>query len=318
MTQIDVFNGDADGICALHQLRLADPVESILVTGVKRKIDLLAGVSAASGDMVTVLDVSLDKNREGLMRLLGDGVAVSYFDHHYAGVIPQHPLLDAHIDPSPETCTSLLVSAHLDGAYLPWAAVGAFGDNLDESARRAAERLGLEEPALEVLRNLGIYLNYNGYGVTLEDLFYHPDELYRRLRPYPDPFAFIAEDEAYPVLRDGYRQDMLMAEGLNAETGGERYAVYVLPDAPWARRVGGVLGNALARKAPARAHALLSRLPDGGYRVSVRAPLATRTGADDLCRAFPTGGGRQAAAGINLLAEDRYVEFVDRFRAQFA
>ena len=26
----DVFNGDADGICALHPLRLADPVESTL------------------------------------------------------------------------------------------------------------------------------------------------------------------------------------------------------------------------------------------------------------------------------------------------
>jgi hypothetical protein len=32
----DVFNGDADGICALHQLRLADPLDSILVTGLNR------------------------------------------------------------------------------------------------------------------------------------------------------------------------------------------------------------------------------------------------------------------------------------------
>ena len=27
----DAFNGDADGICALHQLRLAEPVDSILI-----------------------------------------------------------------------------------------------------------------------------------------------------------------------------------------------------------------------------------------------------------------------------------------------
>ena len=35
MRYFDVFNGDADGICALHQLRLADPLDSTLVTGLK-------------------------------------------------------------------------------------------------------------------------------------------------------------------------------------------------------------------------------------------------------------------------------------------
>ncbi|MEJ2533090.1 MAG: DHH family phosphoesterase, partial [Halioglobus sp.] len=38
----DVFNGDADGICALLQLRKAQPLESTLVTGVKRDINLLS------------------------------------------------------------------------------------------------------------------------------------------------------------------------------------------------------------------------------------------------------------------------------------
>ena len=33
---IDVFNGDADGICALIQLRLVSPMAAHLVTGVKR------------------------------------------------------------------------------------------------------------------------------------------------------------------------------------------------------------------------------------------------------------------------------------------
>jgi hypothetical protein len=44
MTHYDVFNGDADGICALQQLRLAEPGTSVLVTGVKRDIGLLARV----------------------------------------------------------------------------------------------------------------------------------------------------------------------------------------------------------------------------------------------------------------------------------
>lgn len=30
----DIFNGDADGIIALLQLRLADPIDSQLITGV--------------------------------------------------------------------------------------------------------------------------------------------------------------------------------------------------------------------------------------------------------------------------------------------
>ncbi len=65
MTYFDVFNGDADGICALTQWRLANPVEqAIRITGVKRDIALLSRVEAESGDDVTVLDISLDRYRE--------------------------------------------------------------------------------------------------------------------------------------------------------------------------------------------------------------------------------------------------------------
>jgi hypothetical protein len=51
----DVFNGDADGLCALHQLRLAEPRDAVLVTGTKRDIELLARVDAGRGDEITVL-----------------------------------------------------------------------------------------------------------------------------------------------------------------------------------------------------------------------------------------------------------------------
>ena len=51
----DVFNGDADGIIALLQLRLSKhkphPKESILVTGVKRDISLLKNVDAESSNI---------------------------------------------------------------------------------------------------------------------------------------------------------------------------------------------------------------------------------------------------------------------------
>ena len=59
----DVFNGDADGLCALLQLRLAEPIESTLITGVKRDIELLKRVTVHKNDVVTVLDISLKKKQ---------------------------------------------------------------------------------------------------------------------------------------------------------------------------------------------------------------------------------------------------------------
>lgn len=317
MACIDVFNGDADGLCALQQLRLHDPRPSRLVTGVKRDIGLLAGVEAGAGDEVTVLDLALDKNREGLLALLARGARVRYFDHHFPGDRPEHPALDLHIETQPDKGTSLLVDEFLGGRYRAWAVVGTFGDNFDEAARRAAEPLGLRPEQLEALRELGICLNYNGYGARIEDLHIPPDALFRALHPYADPLEFLAADPSFARLRDGFAEDMAQAQELAPERADARHALYLLPAEPWARRVSGVFANVLARTAPERACALLTRLPEGGFVVSVRAPLATREGADLLCRQFPTGGGRKAAAGINHLPDSAYAAFVDAFLAAF-
>jgi hypothetical protein len=91
----------------------------------------------------------------------------------------------------------------------------------------------------------------------------------------------------------------------------ESAGVYILPNEPWARRVSGVYSNDLANGFPSRAHAVLTERPDGTYLVSVRAPLENKQGADELCRRFPTGGGRAAAAGINALPRDQLDAFVD-------
>ncbi len=319
MTHYDVFNGDADGLCALQQLRLHQPIEeAVLVTGVKRDIALLERVDAGQGDTVSVLDISLDKNRSDLERLLDAGAKVDYFDHHFAGEIPQHAQLTTHIDTSAETCTSLLVDAFLNGAHRAWAVAGAFGDNFHDAARRAAAPLNFSDAELEVLCELGTYLNYNGYGSDLEDLFFPPQDLALLMRPYADPFDFVSNEPAYQTLRTGYADDMGKAEALKPEFEEEQLALYILPDEPWTRRVSGVFGNQLARRQPQRAHAILTRLESGAYRVSIRAPLSTKTGADALCREFPSGGGRAAAAGINHLPEADFAHFVERFRAHFS
>ncbi len=317
MSHIDVFNGDADGICALHQLRLANPVQSRLVTGVKRDISLVKRVEAQAGDRVTILDISFDKNRDEVIRVLNTGATVLYFDHHFAGDIPQHQGLETHIDTEPNVCTSLLVNRYLDSAYLPWAVTAAFGDNLFTSAQQAAVPLNLSVDKLEQLKMLGNCINYNGYGSSLEDLIYSPEALYRLLSPYADPFAFIHEEPGYMRLVEGYKSDLEQATAIVPAYRDDTHALYILPDTKWARRASGVYANDLAQQHPERAHAMLTTKPEGGYLVSVRAPLSNKTGADELCRQFETGGGRKAAAGINHLPVDRYDVFLDAFRAAF-
>lgn len=310
MAVFDVFNGDADGICALHQLRLADPMESTLITGVKRNIILLDGLEAGAGDQVTVMDISLDKNRTSLERLLDKGARITYFDHHYAGEIPAHQNLKTYIDTSSDTCTSLLVNDFLDSQYLAWAVTATFGDNLFKSAVKAAEPLGLSDEQLEQLKALGIYINYNGYGASLEDLHFEPKDLYMAMKPYADPFEFIHESTEYHTLAEGYAEDIEAARTIKAEQEDDAFAIYILPDEPWARRVSGVFANQLAQDHPSRAHAILSEKDNGSYLVSVRAPLSNRTGADEVCRQFPSGGGRKAAAGINDLPTSEYINFI--------
>ena len=139
MKLYDIFNGDADGLCGLHQLRLVEPRAAELVTGVKRDIALLERVNAGSGDELTVLDVSMRANGPALTRALENGARVRYFDHHMPGDIPQHAALEAHIDTSPEVCTSLIVDRHIGGRYRLWAVVAAFGDNLVNAAVAAAQ-----------------------------------------------------------------------------------------------------------------------------------------------------------------------------------
>lgn len=317
MAHFDVFNGDADGICALHMLRLAAPRESMLVTGIKREIELLDRVKVGAGDTVTVLDVSLDKNRSALLDLLARGASVEYFDHHFAGEVPRHERLTSHIDTAADVCTSLIVNRVLAGRHAPWAVVAAYGDNLADSARAAAEGLQLGEAQLAELQSLGECINYNGYGESLEDLFFDPAELYRIVHRHADPFAMMREEPAYRVLHEGYAADMAQADAVAPLEAREGGAVFLLPDAAWSRRISGVFGNALAQRSPARAHAVLTRKSRGGYLVSVRAPLATRSGADDLCRRFPSGGGRKAAAGINDLPEAELGAFAGAFFETF-
>lgn len=318
MSLYDVFNGDADGICALQQWRLAHPAESVLITGVKRDIELARRVKAKAGDEVAIFDIALEKNRADVLRLLEAGAHVIYFDHHFPDEIPRHENFEAVIETSAEVCSSLLVNQYLEGRFSRWAVVGAFGDSLQHRAQQLAQSLGLSAADIATLKQLGECINYNGYGADLSDLHFAPHELYLKIKPYADPLVFVREEvKVFAALIQGYESDLEQATTLKPQLQEASLALYVLPNQPWARRVSGVFANLLAQDFPQRAHALLTIKEAGGYLVSVRAPEADKQGADKLCLQFPTGGGRKAAAGINHLPEDRLDDFIDQFRQTF-
>lgn len=313
----DIFNGDADGICALQQLRLEDPRHSVLVTGAKREIALVERVAARAGDELTVLDVSFTTNAAAVMRALEAGARCRYFDHHHPGEVPQHPNLRTFIDTAPDVCTSLLVDRYLSGRQRIWAVVAAFGDNLVKSARRTAELIGLDESDVERLHELGECINYNAYGDSVDDLHYHPADLFETLSHYRDPRDFMDGEPVFDVLKNAWQDDLARAGTLRAEFENPACALYVLPDAAWSRRVSGLFSNQLAQRHPQRAHAVLVKKPDG-YSVSVRAPLDKPAGADELCLKYDSGGGRKSAAGINTLPEAALSRFIADFGQAFS
>lgn len=311
----DIFNGDADGIFSLHQLRLANPSPgATLISGVKRDINLLSQLEAVENCQLTVLDISLDHNRSSLKKLLAANNSIVYVDHHFAGEIPKSENLEHHIDPDPQICTALIVNRMLGGQYTKWAICGAFGDNLHESAKQSAATINLSESDLKKLREVGELFNYNGYGATIEDLHFPPQELYRSLEEYTDPLEFYEASQTLPALRDGFNSDIAKAEAILPLVSNHKNRVYKLPQASWSRRITGTFSNAKAREKTEAAHAILVETSDTTYQVSVRAPLEDRRNADVLCRLFPTGGGRAAAAGINHLPANDIDTFIKEFQ----
>src|SRR3989344_8270397 len=75
----DLFNGDADGLCALHQLRLVEPRDSFLISGVKRDISLFDQLPSGRPLQGSALDISWDRNAQGVCRVLNVGGRVAYF-----------------------------------------------------------------------------------------------------------------------------------------------------------------------------------------------------------------------------------------------
>ena len=114
---------------------------------------LLKFIIATRDSTITVLDVSSHANQDPLLQLLKQGKNVHYFDHHFAGEMPESPLFHPHIDTSPDVCSSMLVDRFLSGKYRLWAIVASFGDNLHVSVHELASSLKLDPKKLKNYEN---------------------------------------------------------------------------------------------------------------------------------------------------------------------
>lgn len=306
MAHFDIFNGDADGIFSLIQLRKDNPIDSLKITGVKRDILLLEKCVATQGDSITVLDISMERNQQALNELLAKNVKVFYADHHRKSDITSSNLLDAHIDLSPEICTSLIIDKILNGKYRLWAIAGAYGDNLISVADKLCEESKLSKEQRDFLLDLGTLVNYNGYGLTTEDLHFEPAKLFDLLINYDSPFELLADKHSpYHLLKSAFNQDINQIDDLPVHYIDGQLSVLILPNEAYSRRVSGVLSNRLANSAPDKAHIVLTTNKDDSYTVSLRAPMNNKQGADVICSSFETGGGRASAAGINKLQKNQ-------------
>jgi hypothetical protein len=181
-----------------------------------------------------------------------------------------------------------------------------------------AKTFRLSEQQIGSLRQLGELFNYNGYGLAFEDLLFHPQELYEAIEPYSDPFEYLENSLQVGTLQATYQADIALAmqEKELGKPGKNR--IYHLPDAPWARRIVGVFSNIRARERTSAAHAIITENQDGSLRISVRAPIEDQRHADTLCKLYPSGGGRAAAAGINSLPKDMLDHFLRTFHSFYS
>jgi len=317
MTNYDVFNGDTDGIFAWHQLRLSHPRDAIIVTGAKRDVGLVSRVDAGEGDMVTIMDVSHAKNRKDVRRLLDSGAIVEYFDHHNAGEMIEHPNMTYHINTEPNVSTGLIVNSYVGGENRLWSIATAFGDNHMDLAMNMAKSENLSDDQITVLKQIGLVVNYNSYGQTVEDLFYSPEEIAEAVKACgSDIFRFTEQSDIFPTLLENFSADMSSAVCQEPYSIGDNTVIYTLPNEAWTHRIMGSFSNHLVSTNKDLACAIAVLNSDGTYRISVRSSLNNPYGAGDLCKKFG-GGGREKAGGVNNLEASELDNFKKEFDSTF-
>ena len=318
MTNYDVFNGDTDGIFAWHQLRLTHPRDAEIVTGVKRDVNLASKGNAEEGDLVTIMDVSHAKNRKDVQRILDSGAIIEYFDHHDPKELIEHPNITYHINTEPNISTGLIVNSHVNGQNRLWSIATAFGDNHLDLAMNMAKSESLSDEQVLILKQIGLVVNYNSYGQTIEDLFYSPEEIAEAARACgSDIFKFLEQGDIFSTLLENFNADMSSAVCQEPFSISENGVIYTLPNEAWTHRIMGSFSNHLVSTNKNLACAIAVLNSDGTYRISVRSSINNPHGAGNLCGNFG-GGGREKAGGINNLPASDMNTFKEEFDKVFS
>ncbi len=318
MTNYDVFNGDTDGIFAWHQLRLTHPRDAEIITGVKRDVNLASKVNAEDGDLVTIMDVSHAKNRKDVQRILDSGAIIEYFDHHDPKELIEHPNITYHINTEPNISTGLIVNSHVNGQNRLWSIATAFGDNHLDLAMNMAKSESLSDEQVLILKQIGLVVNYNSYGQTIEDLFYSPEEIAEAARACgSDIFKFLEQGDIFSTLLENFNADMSSAVCQEPFSISKNGVIYTLPNEAWTHRIMGSFSNHLVSTNKNLACAIAVLNSDGTYRISVRSSINNPHGAGNLCGNFG-GGGREKAGGINNLPASDMNTFKEEFDKVFS
>ena len=311
MKHYDFFNGDADGIISLHQFRLQFPRKSELFTGVKRDVKLLRDAVDIKNATFTVFDISLLSNSDYIEGILKNNNKVSWFDHHEPGDTDLGDNFSIRVDADPNCCTNILVDKFIDGLHRPWTICGAYGDNLHEQA----EKLNpcFSEMTMLQLKEIGETLNYNGYGNEESDLTVHPKDVYLDIQKYRSPFQYRKLSEIYNKINTQMKSDETELNSSEILHTSETGNIILLPNTKASIRYSGIYSNKQTTDNPDKAFAILTEINDDNYRVSIRSPKNNPYEASTLALSFPTGGGREKAAGINELPKTELKKFIDKF-----
>jgi len=316
-----VFNGDADGLISQHLLYLAGKTPELRITGLKRDIALLGRLPEGYAGDVHVLDLSFKTNAEAARLFLQKSPGtLTWYDHHESGELPDSPRLKAHIHATQGQCTALIANGVLGHAYPLWAAAAAFGDNVTASAEALLQGRDLSEVDRTDLKNLGELLNYNAYGEAGDTLF-QPLELAGEMEHYRDALDFYRDGDRFHRLSRQLADDARQSESLGPWKSQGQAHVYLVPNAPWARRFGATWMNRLIRAHGDQAFAIFQEKTQGGYLVSLRAPQSgplAKWSASAFAGQYPTGGGRVQAAGINHLPQELLQTCASEFLRQLA
>lgn len=315
MKYYDLFNGDADGLISLHQYRMFFPKNSKPISGVKRDVKLLRHMLDVKNSNITVFDVSHRSNMDYVEPILAKGNKITWFDHHEADYYITTSNFRMNLDTDPSCCTSWLVDQYIDGAHRPWTIAGAYGDNLDQLVERINP--AFSQQTLDILKEVGQTLNYNGYGYEITDLTVDPVDVYNDMKQYESPFKYYMQSETFTTIREQMLQDQRDLNSSEIMYDDTHCQVVLLPETKAAIRYSGIYSNQLTTDNPDKAFAVLTRV-EGGYRISIRAPKNAPTGASGIALQFPSGGGREKAAGINLLPLKDYDTFLSKFIQQYS